>query len=144
ISGLLLLATGVILLLTNLGVIDFSWRNSIRFWPLIIVYYGVSMVLPRNTTGRGLSTLFAIASIAFVIYVGVNAEAANRIYRVVDPFSSSNRLTERLIEKLDHLDSVEAFIDLQSTTTFPAEKMNASERAALFEQINYLKADLQF
>jgi hypothetical protein len=145
ISGAVLLSIGVILLLTNLGVMDFNWLNAISFWPLIIVFYGVSLLLPQNTTGRVLSALFALASLAFVVYVGVDEDAANRIYKDRDRASISNRLKEKLAKKFERIDSIEELaLNGASTTTFPAGNMKASEREALLAQINYLEADLQF
>ncbi|MEA2338712.1 MAG: hypothetical protein QOE82_2719 [Thermoanaerobaculia bacterium] len=51
--GLLLLTAGTILLLSRLGVADFSWTMR-RFWPLIVIIIGMSKLFHRSTIWAGL------------------------------------------------------------------------------------------
>jgi len=40
--GLILLLAGVLLLLDNLGVVAFSWYDIVIWWPLLLIYWGIS------------------------------------------------------------------------------------------------------
>jgi len=54
--GLLLIAAGAILLLSRLGIADFSWMTH-RFWPLILIIIGVSHLFRRGKLWSGLMTI---------------------------------------------------------------------------------------
>ncbi|WP_028296849.1 LiaI-LiaF-like domain-containing protein [Olivibacter sitiensis] len=69
--GLALLSAGVIWLLDNLGVIDFSWMSVFRFWPLIIILVGINIMLPKNEKGNYAYGFFMVICLAFFIYQGV-------------------------------------------------------------------------
>lgn len=42
--GLILLIIGVLLLLSNFGLITFSWYNVVMWWPLLLIYWGIAAV----------------------------------------------------------------------------------------------------
>lgn len=45
--GIVVLAIGIVALLSNWGVIHFSWTAALKLWPLLIVILGI-MLLPTN------------------------------------------------------------------------------------------------
>lgn len=45
-GGLVLIILGVLLLLQNLGLFD--WESLWRFWPVVLIVAGVSMLLPKR------------------------------------------------------------------------------------------------
>ena len=47
IPAVILILLGVTLLLNNLGIIDFDWRDIWRFWPVMLIIAGLGM-LGRN------------------------------------------------------------------------------------------------
>jgi len=53
IAAIVLVATGIFFLLTNLGVIDISLRELLRtWWPLILIAVGVGMFLTPDRTKK--------------------------------------------------------------------------------------------
>ncbi len=66
IAPLLLIAVGVLLLLTNLDVIGAStWLGMVELWPIVLVAVGVSLLLPREARlGRGVVAVTAIVALA--------------------------------------------------------------------------------
>ena len=62
IAALLLIAAGVVLLLQNMGIVRWElWLEIWRFWPLVLVAIGVSLVFGRRL--RWLSSLILAALI---------------------------------------------------------------------------------
>ncbi|HYG57893.1 MAG TPA: DUF5668 domain-containing protein [Symbiobacteriaceae bacterium] len=45
-GGIILIAIGVVMLLSNLGIL--SWYALAKWWPLILVAAGVGMLFPRR------------------------------------------------------------------------------------------------
>lgn len=45
-GGIVLIAIGVLLLLQNFGILD--WSSLWKFWPVILVAVGISMLLPKR------------------------------------------------------------------------------------------------
>lgn len=45
-GGIVLIAIGVLLLLQNFGILN--WGSLWKFWPLILVALGISMLLPKR------------------------------------------------------------------------------------------------
>lgn len=60
--GVLLLFVGGVLLLENLNVIEFYWRNVWGFWPIFLIIGGVNLLLNRNGSQTG-----SIVSLAILI-----------------------------------------------------------------------------
>lgn len=46
VGGVVLVAIGVLLLLQNFGI--FVWGSLWKFWPVILVAVGISMLIPRR------------------------------------------------------------------------------------------------
>ena len=68
-GGLILLFAGVVLLLSNFGLLDSSvWDELWRFWPLLLVFTGLDLLLGRTRTGR-----FMVLFIAILCLLGILA-----------------------------------------------------------------------
>jgi len=72
---LVLIAGGIFVLLANLGVVDHaSWREILRFWPVLLIAIGVDLIVGRSSLGGAVSSVFTIAvllvlgSIAFHLF----------------------------------------------------------------------------
>src|SRR5690606_15843414 len=68
--GLVLLFVGGILLLSNLGIINFYWRSVFSMWPVILILIGVNLLVPRKGIGNWVSIVMTIAALAFLGYRG--------------------------------------------------------------------------
>jgi hypothetical protein len=70
--GVLLLFVGGVLLLENLNVIEFYWRNIWGFWPIFLIIGGVNLLLNRNgsQTGSIVSLAILIITLAFLFVKG--------------------------------------------------------------------------
>lgn len=68
--GLILLGVGTVILLSNLGYIDFYWRSVINMWPVILIVVGVNLLVPRRGIGNAISILVTLAALAFLVYIG--------------------------------------------------------------------------
>jgi hypothetical protein len=73
--GLILVSVGLVFLFTNLGIIDFSWRVLWRYWPAMLILFGVNMLFPRNNSAAGNSATVLITAviIAFFVYMGIRS-----------------------------------------------------------------------
>ena len=62
---LVVIAVGVVLLLTNLGVVSTDiWRELVRFWPVLLIALGIDVFVGRPSFGSALSTLITACVIA--------------------------------------------------------------------------------
>lgn len=70
--GVVLLFVGGVLLLENLNVIEFYWRNVWGFWPIFLIIGGVNLLLNRNgsQTGNIVSLAILIITLAFLFVKG--------------------------------------------------------------------------
>lgn len=70
--GVLLLFVGGVLLLQNLNVIDFYWRNVWGFWPVFLIIAGVNLLLNRNGSQLGsiISLAILIVTLVFLFVRG--------------------------------------------------------------------------
>ena len=70
--GVLLLFVGGVLLLENLNIIEFYWRNVWGFWPIFLIIGGVNLLLNRNgsQTGSIVSLAILIITLAFLFVKG--------------------------------------------------------------------------
>ena len=68
--GLLLIVVGGMILLSNLGVLEVSWMELWRLWPLLVIAAGFSVLATRHWFWRVLSVLFVLFALMAVIAVG--------------------------------------------------------------------------
>lgn len=76
-SGLILLVVGIVILLNNLGYIDFYWRSVINMWPVILIIIGVNLLVPRRGAGNAISIVVTLAALAFLAYKGTVPSSGN-------------------------------------------------------------------
>jgi hypothetical protein len=53
VGPIVLIAIGLIFLLSNLGLIPHLGRLLATWWPLILIVVGVSLLIERSAAGRG-------------------------------------------------------------------------------------------
>jgi len=73
--GLLLVVVGGMILLSNLGVLEVSWMELWRLWPLLVIAAGFSVLATRHWFWRLLSVLFVVFALMAVIAVGTGRYA---------------------------------------------------------------------
>lgn len=71
IRGLFLIFIGIVLLLNNWGIIDWSfWLAYVYLWPVLLIVFGVKLLLPR-TFWSDLLVVLLLVAIPFVYYFGI-------------------------------------------------------------------------
>jgi len=71
--GIILIFVGVIFLLENFGIIDFSWGYVWRFWPILLIITGVNILFSRynNKTGAIIIGIVTIIGLGLITYKGI-------------------------------------------------------------------------
>ncbi len=68
---LIVIALGVVLLLTNLGVVSTDiWGELVRFWPVLVIALGIDVLVGRPSFGSALSTLITAC---IIVALGLGA-----------------------------------------------------------------------
>lgn len=72
VTGVLIAAGGVLLLLTNYGLVDWAvWQDIWRFWPVLLVLWGLQLLIGKPVLNIGLILLLLlIGSALFFFYPG--------------------------------------------------------------------------
>ncbi len=83
--GILLLFIGCILLLQNFNVINFYWGNVWRFWPMLLIIFGVNILFDRNNSkiGQIISLVLLVGTLTFLFVRG------QQPYSLRDEFSKN-------------------------------------------------------
>ncbi len=68
--GLLLVVSGGLLLLGNLGIVEISWSELWRLWPLLIVAAGFSVLATAHWLWKVVSIVFIVGALLAVLWVG--------------------------------------------------------------------------
>lgn len=63
--GAILIITGLIILLSNLNIIQISWRSFFAIWPIIFVFIGISLLPVKES----IKVLLAIVTIAVSVVI---------------------------------------------------------------------------
>ncbi len=110
---IMLISIGVLLLLSNLGIVDWSTWNLIwRFWPLILVAVGIDVLFgQRSAFGAIISAflvLVLIAVVAGAVFFADQLPVLNR-YTKESPWQTSH-----IEHELDDFESANIFIDWSS------------------------------
>lgn len=66
-GAIILIAVGVVVLLSNLNILTVDWLRLLRFWPVILVLVGLDIILGRRSVFGSL----AVAVIAAVVIGGI-------------------------------------------------------------------------
>ena len=110
---IMLISLGVLLLLSNLGIVAWStWNMLWRFWPLILVAIGIDVLFgQRSTFGAIISAFLVLALIAVVAVAVFFADQLPFLDRVS---GDSSWQTSHLQHELDDYESANVFIDWTS------------------------------
>lgn len=112
--GILLIIAGVLILLNNLGILQINWRNVVSLWPLIFVFWGISilpakdyvkLILAIITLAVGMAMMFGKSN-ARVFPLGWFSEneteeflyEENKIQSFSEPFDSTITYSEMKLE----------------------------------------------
>lgn len=73
IPGTILVIIGIVFLLDNFGVIDFSWWCFVDLWPILLIIGGVNLVFANNRSlwATGLKIAVLIGGMAILIICGL-------------------------------------------------------------------------
>jgi hypothetical protein len=130
----LLIALGILLLLSNLGVLDWStWNLLWRFWPLVLVAIGIDVLV------GGRSTAGAIVS-AFLILVLIGL-AAGAVY-YADQLPVLSRYTNQAVWQRDHIE--QPLDDFESASVYIDWTSQPGYLDALKVSGNLLEGDLTY
>jgi len=67
---LILVVTGVIFLLNNFGLLPWAiWTTLWQFWPIILIFSGLELILPDSSWGKTLLAIFVLAVIGLVFFL---------------------------------------------------------------------------
>lgn len=71
--GIILVFIGVIFLLENFGIIDFSWRYVWRFWPIILIISGINILFSKynNRVASTIVGFITIIGLGLLTYKGL-------------------------------------------------------------------------
>lgn len=74
-SGIWFVFIGLVLLLHNLGVIDFNFWATIKYWPLLIIIVGVNLIVQNKAYGNYIKIGCNVLFLGWILYVGISAPA---------------------------------------------------------------------
>ncbi len=110
---ILLISAGILLLLSNLGLVDWStWNLLWRFWPLVLIAIGIDVLVGQR------STLGAVISAILILVLIAGAAGAAYFADQLPAFSRFTRdspwETSHIEQTLDGYQSANVFIDWTS------------------------------
>ena len=70
--GVFFVAIGGLVLLGNLTDLNFTWSSAWKFWPMVLILIGVS-ILVKNQIGKGIVAGLAALVLALTLYASVSA-----------------------------------------------------------------------
>lgn len=70
--GVFFVAIGGLVLLGNLTDLNFTWNSAWKFWPMVLILIGVS-ILVKNQIGKGIVAGLAALVLALTLYASVSA-----------------------------------------------------------------------
>lgn len=77
-SALLLVSLGIILLLNNFGVLPWSlWETLWKFWPILLIVWGVETIFGHSLIGGTISSAIGIAILLMVLAYSVSLVNTN-------------------------------------------------------------------
>lgn len=134
-KGLAIILIGVILLLNNLNILEWSvWYNIFRLWPLLLVSIGISLIFRRRLSW--LAPLVIVVGIIIGVsagYLGVDLHLEGRIVTEVETLQREVELVP-VIEKVEQEpeeDTATEEITTESDTESTDEEPDADEEEAV-------------
>ncbi len=92
--GLVLILLGVLFTLKNLNIIQFNWVHFLGLWPLLLIFWGISLI-PINEI---IKFVLYILALIFGIYL-VNTSKDDSIWFLKFQNFAENKYNEQIIEK---------------------------------------------
>lgn len=105
--GLLLVVLGGMFLLNNFGVLQVTWTELWRLWPLLVIAAGFSLLATRHWLWKLVSALFVILALVAVVVVGTGQYA---------PDVSETRQHEQSVTLDDEAKLAEVELDAGAST----------------------------
>jgi len=131
-KGLAIILIGVILLLNNLNILEWSvWYDIFRLWPLLLVSLGISLIFRRRLSW--LAPLVIVVGIIIGVsagYMGIDLHLEGRIVTEVETLQREIELVPA-IEKVAQEPEEETAreeITTESTTESPDEEPDVDEK----------------
>jgi len=137
-KGLAIILIGVILLLNNLNILEWSvWYNIFRLWPLLLVSLGISLIFRRRLSW--LAPLVIVAGIIIGVsagYMGVDLHLEGRIVTEVETFQREVELVPVIkeVEQEPEEDNATEEIKTESGTVSTDEEPDVDEEEAVGEE----------
>ncbi len=66
--GIFLILTGLLLLFSELGIIHFYWRDLLKLWPLIFIFWGLDLLIGEKRWGSWVAVLIILLLVLFVVF----------------------------------------------------------------------------
>ncbi len=66
-GAIVLIGLGVAFLLQNLGILTLDWWSLLRFWPVLLVLFGLDLLLGRTLAGSLISAILGLVIVAVVL-----------------------------------------------------------------------------
>lgn len=134
--GLLLVTIGVLMLVSNFGLVDVRWGELWRLWPLLVIAGGLSILSSTHLLWRILSVVFILLIIGLIALVGTGTVQTDR-GKVSEQTTSVDRQAEASSAMID--------IDAGATKlTVSSEDMNEIVEAKLWSDTLELEKKSEF
>lgn len=76
-----LIAAGVIFLLNNFGILPWGiWTTILRFWPVVLIIFGLEMILENSFLGRLVIALVSLAAVIIIFALVFSSPSVNLGY----------------------------------------------------------------
>lgn len=75
--GLIVLFVGLVLLFSNLGYINFNWFAVFSLWPVLLIIFGVSFILPDKAESKYIMALITIGVLVLFAHQGLQPRGSN-------------------------------------------------------------------
>lgn len=76
-AGIWFVFIGLILLLSNLNVIDFNLWATLKFWPLLIVILGINLMVQNKTYGTYIKIGCNVLFLGLILYIGLTTQSSS-------------------------------------------------------------------
>jgi uncharacterized membrane protein YhaH (DUF805 family) len=76
--GLFLILAGVLWVLNNLGIIVINFRDLIKLWPVVLIFWGISVLPIKEKIKIFFASLLILISIFVMISLGQKKEAEQK------------------------------------------------------------------
>lgn len=96
-SGLILIALGIIFLLTNFGLVSWSIFGFLwHFWPVLLILAGLKMMASGSQLGRALVEIITVFAVAYILLYAlfITSPVMHDTFRSLTPYFPHNQLRQ--------------------------------------------------